>query len=514
MTSATADEGQPVHRRKTTVWLSKVFALDRAGVNWPRAVVFLDVGLVPLVVFWAIGHEEYLLSALFGLLFAALADPGGGYGHRASHVALFALIGAGVTLLAFGVGAQAWGWLVLVAFVVTLAAGLAAAFGVRRFVNALLLNIWFIVAVGLAYTFHHATHVTSHTWAQALAWAGGSALWIALTFTEWLFRGRRDLPQPVAELPGDTSRRKLTGPLTAFAVIRALAVGGSVALAFGLELPHGYWIPIAAIVAIKPSLEQSTLVAAQRLAGSLIGALAASLLLLLLLPAGETGLKEFAMKRGLEVVALVLLMHGVGIRFLNYALYTPVPGFGVPAFPAPSDGAHDELQGQAEDDQVGEHLHGDHQARAIGLRRDVAESDGGEHGDREVQAGGTGAGTCRRLGGPPGRPRSWRPTQLRPWPGTGSPVRPRALGRAPDRSSVCVACLAVNAVRCAQVHLPAGIPGSGTAEPSRVGNARCGGLCAVTSKSPGSQRTAGQRTLPLGFRWVGGSCGAGIGGPS
>ncbi|MFB6809036.1 FUSC family protein [Streptomyces sp. NPDC056387] len=338
MTSATADQGQPVHRRKTTVWLSKVFALDRAGVNWPRAVVFLDVGLVPLVVFWAIGHEEYLLSALFGLLFAALADPGGGYGHRASHVALFALIGAGVTLLAFGVGAQAWGWLVLVAFVVTLAAGLAASFGVRRFVNALLLNIWFIVAVGLAYTFHHAAHVTSHTWAQALAWAGGSALWIALTFAEWLFRGRRDLPQPVAELPGDTSRRKLTGPLAAFAVIRALAVGGTVALAFGLELPHGYWIPIAAIVAIKPSLEQSTLVAAQRLAGSLIGALAASLLLLL--PAGETGLKEFAMKRGLEVVALVLLMHGVGIRFLNYALYTAAIAAGVLILvdlPQPSD---------------------------------------------------------------------------------------------------------------------------------------------------------------------------------
>ena len=32
--------------------------------------MFLDVALVPLVVFWAIGHEQYLLSALFGALFA------------------------------------------------------------------------------------------------------------------------------------------------------------------------------------------------------------------------------------------------------------------------------------------------------------------------------------------------------------------------------------------------------------------------------------------------------------
>ena len=64
-------------------WLSKVFELNPARLNWPRGVLFLDVMLVPLVVFWAIGHEEYLLSALFGALFAVLADPGGGYGYRA-----------------------------------------------------------------------------------------------------------------------------------------------------------------------------------------------------------------------------------------------------------------------------------------------------------------------------------------------------------------------------------------------------------------------------------------------
>lgn len=41
-------------------WLSKVFELNPAGLNWPRGVMILDVALVPLVVFWAIGHEEYL----------------------------------------------------------------------------------------------------------------------------------------------------------------------------------------------------------------------------------------------------------------------------------------------------------------------------------------------------------------------------------------------------------------------------------------------------------------------
>ena len=327
MASAGGAEGLPVHGGNARNWLRQVFKASPAGLNWPRAVLFLDVGLVPLVVFWAIGHGQYLLSALFGVLFAALADPGGGYGYRASRIAVFALIGAGLTALGFGIGADAWGWLVLAAFAVTLAAGLAAAFGVHRFVAALLLNLWFLVTLGAAFSFHHYARLTSYTWAQVLAWAAGAALWIAVTFIGWLIRGRADRPQPVAELPGDTARRKLTTPLISFAIIRALAIAGSVALAFGLDLPHGYWIAIAALVAMKPSLQQTTLVAAQRLAGALIGAAAAALLLLI--PAGEHGSRLLATGHGLEVVALVLLMHGAAIRFWNYALYTAAIAAGV-----------------------------------------------------------------------------------------------------------------------------------------------------------------------------------------
>ena len=87
---------------------------------------------------------------------------------RYFHMAL-----AGLTALGFGIGGDAWGWLVLAAFAVTLVAGLAAAFGVRRFVTALLLNLWFIIALGLAFSFHHYARITSYTWAQVLAWAGG-----------------------------------------------------------------------------------------------------------------------------------------------------------------------------------------------------------------------------------------------------------------------------------------------------------------------------------------------------
>jgi hypothetical protein len=47
-------------------------------------------------------------------------------------------------------------------------------------------------------------------------------------------------------------------------MIRAIAIAGTTALAFGLNLSHGYWMPIAAIVAMKGSLDQTTITASQR----------------------------------------------------------------------------------------------------------------------------------------------------------------------------------------------------------------------------------------------------------
>jgi hypothetical protein len=318
-----AQERQPSHRGEViswlSSWLSKVFQLNPQGLNWARGVAVLDVLLVPLIVFWAIGHEEYLLSAVFGVLLGALADPGGSYGHRGLHLAGYGVIGALVTALAFSIGVVGWGWLVLAAFAVTLAAGLAIRFGVHTFVEAMLLNIWFIVALGLAVALHHQTLISSHTWAHVVAFLGGSALWIGLAFVGWLIGGRKDRAQPIQEIPGDTASRELTPPLIMFALLRALAIAGTVALAFGLNLSHGIWMPIAALVAMKPALDQTALAGAQRVAGALIGAVAAALLLLI--PAAEHGLKLLAIDLGFQTVAIILLMHAVASRFYNYALY-------------------------------------------------------------------------------------------------------------------------------------------------------------------------------------------------
>jgi uncharacterized membrane protein YgaE (UPF0421/DUF939 family) len=93
-------------------------------------------------------------------------------------------------------------------------------------------------------------------------------------------------------------------------VIRAIAVSIAVAIPFGLHLTNADWMPIATIVAMKPSLEQSALVAEQRLAGAIIGALVASLFLL-----------TVHNKHVLEATIIVLFALAGAIRTVNYAFY-------------------------------------------------------------------------------------------------------------------------------------------------------------------------------------------------
>ena len=106
--------------------------------------------------------------------------------------------------------------------------------------------------------------------------------------------------------------------MIAFAVIRAVAMGVTVGIAFGLDLPNGIWLPIATFVAMKPSLEQATLVASQRVAGALIGALAAAALLV-----------TVDAKPALVVITLLALTTAAAIRTVNYALYMAALSTGV-----------------------------------------------------------------------------------------------------------------------------------------------------------------------------------------
>lgn len=120
--------------------MAKVFALDREALNLPRAVAVVVILAVVVVVLEVIDEEAYVVTVVFAVLFVGLSDPGGDFGNGAVRMAVFAVIGALLTLLGFGIGGGGWGLIVLAAFAVTLVCGLAVKFGVHRFVAAILLN--------------------------------------------------------------------------------------------------------------------------------------------------------------------------------------------------------------------------------------------------------------------------------------------------------------------------------------------------------------------------------------
>jgi hypothetical protein len=289
--------------------LQTVFTFDPRGVNISRGVIAAGVLAIPLVILSAIGREEYWLSASFGALFVGLSDPGGSYGVRLREMGWVALVGTFLTGLGFAIGAGPWGWVALAAFLVTLLSGLAMKYGLHRATAALLLCSWFLVVIAVS-AGDHLSPSHSHWAGQALAWLGGAALWIGLTLIGWLIKGHRAQRTHFPEIPQDMTQTALSRPVITFAVLRAAAITIAVAITFGLHLPNADWMPIATLAAMKGSLDQTTLVAEERLLGALLGALIAIVFLL-----------TVDNKYALEVVIVLLGSVAASIRGASYAFY-------------------------------------------------------------------------------------------------------------------------------------------------------------------------------------------------
>lgn len=147
-------------------------------------------------------------------------------------------------------------------------------------------------------------------WNQTLAWLTGSAVAIALMSLS-LARGRSHHTSHVAEIPTGLPPVKLSKPIVAFSLIRAVAIAGSTAIAFGFSVHSADWMPIATLIALKPTLQQSRLIATQRLVGTTLSAAIAAVFLVAL-----------PSVRSLEEVIILLMAVGGSIYAVNYALYT------------------------------------------------------------------------------------------------------------------------------------------------------------------------------------------------
>ena len=111
-------------------------------------------------------------------------------------------------------------------------------------------------------------------------------------------------------MPSSALPVELTRPVILFALIRAAALAASAAIAFGADLSSADWMPIATMVAMKPSYEQSGLVGLQRLFGAALGAAVAIPFLILV-----------NSRNALEAIIIVLAGIGAAIHGVNYAYY-------------------------------------------------------------------------------------------------------------------------------------------------------------------------------------------------
>jgi hypothetical protein len=289
-------------------YVANVFAMKTTGVNVPRGVAVAGLVLITLVVTSALHQERYFLSVAFGLLFVALSDPGGEYLPRVSRMAVVGLIGAVLTAAGYALGGDAWGLVVLAVFVVTVLSGLVVNVDLHALVAGSLLNVWFVITLSAAAG--QPAGVGARPWNQALAWLIGAAIAVALITALWLVQGRSRRPSPLPEIPDDLPPVKLSRPIVLFVLIRAVAVSGAIAIAFGLHLTDADWIPLATLIAMKPTVGQSTLRGTQRLAGTALGAAIAAVFLV-----------AVTSPRALEEIIIALMGVGVSIYVVNYACY-------------------------------------------------------------------------------------------------------------------------------------------------------------------------------------------------
>lgn len=104
--------------------------------------------------------------------------------------------------------------------------------GLHRFIAATLLNVWFILALAQP-SLYNLDRIQANTWQHTLAWLVGCALSMAVASVLWLARRRGQQPAPAAAAADGTPPPTLTPPQILFAVVRALAVSITVALASG-----------------------------------------------------------------------------------------------------------------------------------------------------------------------------------------------------------------------------------------------------------------------------------------
>ena len=205
-----------------------------------------------------------------------LKDP---ISYRMRRLGIITLVGALLTALGLVIGVNAV-LAVLSTFVITLMLGATLAWGKPAAFAAYLLNIWFITSLSFQ-------GGAAQALPQALAWLVGGALCMLMALVHF-----KRQPTPSEAVQGTAQVRsqkslfatyfalfRFTSPPFRFVLLKALAVTVGTAIGLRFGIPYAHWIPVFTLVILQPDYKQTLNIIIERLIGTIVAAVLASVLL-------------------------------------------------------------------------------------------------------------------------------------------------------------------------------------------------------------------------------------------
>jgi uncharacterized membrane protein YccC len=256
-------------------WLAEVVRPRRAPVPWPEMARAALAICVPLSVSFAAGRPTLGVLPAMGGLLGTMADAGGPYLSRVKRVCSAAVFG-GAAGLTIGAVTHGHGWLAVVALVVVAgASGLLSARGDIGSVTGLQLLVYTSLGAGPVGALRPVWH-TAAGFLVGVLWA------LILILPGWLRapygREQRDVATVYDALAG-LLRSVGGGGFTA--ARQALTTALNTAYDEVLPLQRSYWVPLTVAIVLKPDYGSVFARALQRGIGTVVGAVAGAVLLVL-----------------------------------------------------------------------------------------------------------------------------------------------------------------------------------------------------------------------------------------
>ncbi len=208
-------------------------------------------------------------------LFISFVDFAGPLGDRVRLVGMVTLLGGLITLTAGIFGVRLWP-MVISTTIITFLCGLALVYGSKSATLAMLLNVWYVIALPIAGS-------TALPAAVLSVLLGGCLILAEMVILAVLRREQPPPDLPAPDTPGTPidiqSLISLESPIFRFSLVKALAVGLATVAGWLLIGGHPFWVTYAPLAIIRPDLHQTMVGGIQRVTGTVLGGITGFLLI-------------------------------------------------------------------------------------------------------------------------------------------------------------------------------------------------------------------------------------------